>query len=216
MLAVRPPDILTFPSMAGEVDTGTNSSGSGPLTRTEVYVARGGSWPNAVSGGNDAMAEKQPDEPGGFRDYVKNPEYRKSLEREARRRKRQPNPNELDDSAVRALVFGLLERKPDSRTTDLLRSLGARALPALVEALRDPRFAAADNYGDSILTGSPLEEVCNALEELAPSEAVGPLAELVRHPNPRVRQRAAYTLGYIANDDCVAPIAAALKDPDED
>src|SRR5262245_65459285 len=110
--------------------------GIGPLTRTEAHVARGGSWANAVSGGNDAMAEKQPDEPGGFRDYVKNPEYRKSLEREARRRKRQPKPDRLDDSAIRALVFGLLERKHDQENHELLRVLGVRAMTALMDSLQ--------------------------------------------------------------------------------
>jgi HEAT repeat protein len=158
------------------------------------------------------MMANEPSEAGGFREYVKNPEYRRSM---MRQRGRRLSADALDETAIRQLIESLLDHKPDSDTTTLLRELGTKAQSALVEALRDPRFSSVPGYSESVLDGSPLKVVCDALEPLAPTEAVEPLAALVRHPSSRVRELAAYTLGYIASDDCVEPIGIALNDPDE-
>ncbi|MHB1426358.1 MAG: DMP19 family protein [Gemmataceae bacterium] len=160
------------------------------------------------------MADR-PEKTGGFWEFVKNPEYRRSLLRQWRRG-RKVSPDALDETAIRDLIQGFLTYNPDWDTTNLLRALGTRAQSALVEALRDPRFSSAPDYSESVLDGSPLKVVCGAVGPLAPPEAVEPLAALVRHPSSRVRELAAYTLGYIANDDCVEPIGVALNDPDED
>lgn len=152
------------------------------------------------------------DDRGGFREYVKNPEYARVLAREYARRENLPPPEDYDDASIRRRVERLLEGKPSYDDTHALSSLGKLTVPVLLETLEDPRFAEM-RYG-GVLDGSPLEVVLKLLEPHAPLEAIPSLTRLVGHENKYTRAKVACALGNIGHPDCVPGMRTALDDPE--
>jgi HEAT repeat protein len=72
-----------------------------------------------------------------------------------------------------------------------------RAIPALIEALKDPNMALRNN-------------AAFALGEIGDCEAAPHLIELLRDPEERVRKSAIKALGMICAKDAVAPLVQLL------
>jgi hypothetical protein len=162
---------------------------------------------------SDTPDERQPD----FHEYVKNPEHRRSMERADRRRKRAPRAEELDEEAIQGLVERFFRGTFDERAKSRVQRAGERAVPVLLRALRDPRVRTA-RYGErshALDDNTPLETILSLLEPFGPPEAVALIAPFVKHPDPVFRKYAAYALGNIGSDACVAPLSVALADPDD-
>jgi HEAT repeat protein len=159
------------------------------------------------------MAGRRKRGDGGFWDFVKDPSIRKRMVAAARSRDTE-RLEPSDPETIRSAVARLLVRKPDHDEYQVLARLGPIVVPALVEALHDPRFH-KHSYGSSVLDGSALRVVLELLEPYGPPEAAAPLAPLVRHTNRQVRNEAALALGNIGTEDCLEPLTAALSDEDE-
>jgi HEAT repeat protein len=81
--------------------------------------------------------------------------------------------------------------------TELGRLGEKRAIPALIEALKDPNMALRNN-------------AAFALGEIGAEEAVPRLIDLLRDPEERVRKSAIKALGMIRAKDAVAPLLQVL------
>jgi hypothetical protein len=158
------------------------------------------------------------DERGGFRDWVKNLAWQEWSAKNAAEEQRQLEqltvPDDMPESEIRALVERLLEVDTDRFTMRRLQLLGERAVPALLTALKDPRFL-RDKKTDSWVERLPLEKVMNLLNPFAPAEAVPALVPLLRHKDYNFRKTAAFALGNIGSDACIEPMTAALADEDD-
>lgn len=80
-------------------------------------------------------------------------------------------------------------------------SLKGKAVPYLVEALKDPN--------PKIVRYS-----IYSLGDLKCTEAVKPILGYLAHPDPEIRQNAVFALGCIKDPQAVEPLIVKLKDPD--
>lgn len=71
-------------------------------------------------------------------------------------------------------------------------------------------LAAAQEVGNDDATASAVM----ALGRVGERIAAGPVSELLRHPRPAVRRRAARVLGMLGTSEVAADLIAALSDPD--
>lgn len=159
----------------------------------------------------DAMTNQ-----GGFRDWIKNPEWRRSMERSARKDK----PPELSNAEIRTVIEGFLDGTHDRDLKTLLKYQGERVLPGVLQALGDRRtwawryrhFVPFEHAGDDC---NPLDTLADLIDPFAPTAAVPLLTPYVRHPSPDVRKQAALALGNIGSDESAAGVALALHDRDD-
>ena len=148
-----------------------------------------------------------------FLEALKNPKrFRREAEQRSRHQSQLTAP--ADEPSIQALVEQLLRPEPDRDVEPKLRLLGCRAVPALIRALSDPRFDAT-KVGSDWTSASPLQRVLDALSDLGDPRAIEAVIPFIRHKDSDVRQMAALTLGSIGTDACVTPVAAALRDEDE-
>jgi HEAT repeat protein len=154
----------------------------------------------------------------GFREYVKNPAIRKSMNDAFAARERAIE--RLKQVPPAKLVARLLDDDwiAPSRA---IREVGPAVVPALIAAIGDKRFRVrVDSTGKAPKSAlfhrsEPLETVLDCLGAYAPAQAVPHVAPLVRDPNKRVRKAAALLLGEIGVDACVEPLAVCCKDEDD-
>lgn len=138
--------------------------------------------------------------------YAANPRHRQLIERI------RAGTSEIDEGMIRRHVESLLtaSRAQDTEAFWTLAVLEERAVPALAEALIDPRFHTSESQG---YEGS-FDSILRLLDVLAADEAVPALAKLVGHPSKHIQRRAAQSLGSIGKPSCEAPLRAALRSDD--
>ena len=137
-----------------------------------------------------------------------------SLEERERLRQQVRLPPNLDEQGIREIVAKLLSAEDAFLATEQIKLLGERAVPALVEAILNPRFLEKDK-SSKLLALTPLGRVLLLLEPFAPQTAIQPLSVLGSHPDAIVRKAAAGALGKIADEACIAPLNLALSDSDD-
>ncbi len=110
----------------------------------------------------------------------------------------------LGEPAIRYLVVALGQegdRHWRGRLLDLLRSAGALAVPALLEALRAPAWYLVRN-------------ALNLLSEVGDAGCVEPVQAHLRHGDGRVRRAAVRALWKLQGAACAPALAALLPDTD--
>jgi hypothetical protein len=160
---------------------------------------------------------------GGFRDWVKNPEWREAVEDELTRklleqkRKREEPvvPLDLPEEEIKVLVEGLLHRDQDDfEGIERLERVGAKAVPALLQALVDSRFHRG-RFTDSAEERTPFQIVVYTLQPYRPAEAVPLIAPFVRHQDEYNRKAAGEVLAEFGYGSCIEPVSIALSDEDD-
>lgn len=132
--------------------------------------------------------------------------------------RRMPATSPVADSEIPALVEGLFD-PDDEESFERLRYGARRAIPALIQALDDPRTVSMKFDDDEERSWndppSPFARICELLEPSLPVAAAKPLAKFVEHKDPDFRSKAAFLLGFIGTQDCGDPVRKALVDEDE-
>lgn len=140
------------------------------------------------------------------RSYGANPEHRCLIERI------RGGIASIDERTIRELVESLLA-SPTPQYTEAFWTLAVleeRAVPALAEALLDPRLHAAE----AVRYAGAFDSIVMLLEQLVAEEAVPAFAKLIGHANKDVRRRAAQSLGSIGKHSCETPLRTALRSDD--
>lgn len=121
-------------------------------------------------------------------------------------------------SDIPTLVEGLFDPDDEESYERLQFSRGA-AVPALVDALDDPRtFSTKFEDAEERSWNDPksaFARICELLEPRLPVAAAKPLAKFVAHEDPEFRKKAAYLLGKIGTEECADAVRKALADEDE-
>jgi HEAT repeat protein len=154
---------------------------------------------------------------GGFRDWVKDPEYKEAAEEYFEAMEALTVPEELSDAEIQRMVDRLFVQADKDFNFERLKLVGAKAVPFLIEALGDPakatkRFGKREHVGDA---KTPFERICELLEPTAPAEAVEVLAGYLEHEDGHIREHAALVLGSIGSSQCIEPMLSAFARADE-
>ena len=154
---------------------------------------------------------------GGFRDWVKNPDYKRAAEEFFAERDALTVPDDISQSEIQAMVDRLFVKEDNDFNFDKLKLVGEKAIPLLVAALNSDRaFDTKFSEGGHVSNAkSPFERICDLLEETCPPKAANPLARYVTHPDDHFRKHAAIVLGNIGTDECINPIIQLLGDKDD-
>jgi len=157
------------------------------------------------------------DGPGGFRDWVKNPAYRKAVEEHWTARDSVTVPDDISDAEIQALVQGLFLSEDEDFNQERLKLVGSKAVPHLIDALADTVAVTArfPEGGHVIDAKSPFERICNLLESLHCPEAVAPLARFVDHADADIRKATALTLASIGTATAADAVIRLLADDDD-
>ncbi|OAI45746.1 hypothetical protein AYO44_12460 [Planctomycetaceae bacterium SCGC AG-212-F19] len=159
---------------------------------------------------------------GGFRDWVKNPEWREAVEDQLTRQLLEQQhkleepvvPLDLSEAEIQELVEHLLQREQSEFDgIERLEQVGAKAVPALLAALADPRFHQG-RLTKNIEERTPFQIVANTLAPYRPPEAVPLLAPFVRHRDKKLRETAGEVLAYFGYAACIDPVSSSLNDED--
>lgn len=124
-------------------------------------------------------------------------------------------PENIDERGIRELVNQLLAPEKYDFPDEKLRLLGERAVPALVDALKDPRFLQKRTASDPLLAKAPIETVLNLLRPFGTRAAIEPLSVLLKHEDLYFRKEAALALGSIGANECIGPVTLALADEND-
>lgn len=103
------------------------------------------------------------------------------------------------------LAFDLEHEINWFRLVEIISDYGPVAAPTLLTILEDPQWRESSSI---------LNVVIRALGLLEELQAVGPLIELLHHPDLSVRLNAARALGDIGDPAAILPISALSHDPD--
>lgn len=157
----------------------------------------------------------QPAKHGGFREWVKNPEFKQAAEYEFAAREALTIPDNITDAEIRQMVSRLFVKKDDDFNFDRLKLVGAKAVPFLIDALEN-RNASTKRFSHGYPFGpnSAFERICDLLEPFGPPDAVRPLARYMDHKDDDVRKHAALVLGNIGTVEAIPPTLRALEDED--
>lgn len=157
------------------------------------------------------------DEFGGFRDWVKNPDYKQSAADYFAAREALEVPDDISDDEIQQMVDRLFVQQDEDFNFDRLKLVGVKAVPTLIEALENPKTASTQfgDGGHSLDAKSPFERIVDLLEPIGPPDAAAPLAKYIDHEDDHFRKQAAIALGNIGNSECVAPMLTALDDDDD-
>jgi HEAT repeat protein len=158
----------------------------------------------------------------GFREAVENPEkWRREVERANQAFERATEEaKHWDDAQIAEEVRRFVFETPNSRDGEgkaaVLKSLGARIHPAVLQILGDasqqtrlvaPTVKAA-------LPETPFNLACDLLGDDPPTNAAALIAPFVEQPNKEVRKEAAMILGTIGTPEVVVPLRKIFSDPD--
>lgn len=155
--------------------------------------------------------------PGGFRDWVKNPDYKRAAEQYFAERDALKVPDDISQNEIQTLVDRLFMKEDEDFNLDKLKLVGDKATPLLVAALNSDRVfnSTFSEDGHVFDAKSPFERICDLLEETCPPAAAKPLARYISHPDDHFRKHAALALGNLGTDDCIDPIVELLGDEDD-
>lgn len=153
----------------------------------------------------------------GFREWVKNPNFRRSAEQYFAERDALTVPDDISQSEIQAMIDRLFVKEDNDFNFEKLRLMGDKATPLLMAALNTDRtFNMKFSDGGHVLDAkSPLERICNLLRDAWPVAAVKPMARFASHPDDEFREHAASALGNIGSDECIAHVAKLLRDEDD-
>lgn len=153
----------------------------------------------------------------GFRDWVKNPYYKRSAEQYFAERDALTVPDDISQSEIQAMVDRLFVKEDNDFNLDKLKLVGDKATPLLVATLNSDRAfnTTFSEGGHAFGAKSPFERICDLLEETCPPSAASPLARYISHPDDHFRKHAAIALGNIGTDECINPIVQLLGDEDD-
>ena len=154
---------------------------------------------------------------GGFRDWVKNPDYKQVAADYFAARDSLEVPDDISTDEIQQMVDRLFVQEDEDFNLDQLRLVGTKAVPMLIAALEDPKTRSAKfNDGGHVLDAkSPFERMVDLLEPLGPAEAAVSVAKYIDHEDDHFRKYAAITLGNIGTAECIAPMLKALDDDDD-
>ena len=154
---------------------------------------------------------------GGFRDWVKNPNYKRSAEQYFAERDALTVPDDISQSEIQAMVDRLFVKEDNDFNLDKLRLVGNKATPFLIAALNTDRTfnSTFSEGGHAFDAKSPFERICDLFEKTCPPSAAKPLARYVSHAEHHFRKHAAIALGNIGSDECIEPIVKLLGDEDD-
>ena len=154
-----------------------------------------------------------PKETGGFKDWGKNPDYRKAAAEYAAERDALKVPDEISPDEIQKMVDRLFLQKDEDFNLDRLKLVGEKAIPYLVQALERPQASKKFVDVDHVLAPkSPFERIAGLLEPFGHASAVRPLAQYIDHEDDHFRQYAALALGSTGTKECIAPLLKALDD----
>lgn len=149
----------------------------------------------------------------GFLEYVRNPKAPQQIAEEfsewhsAIAHLATRPPNELVAMLLEdADQFGLPSRA--------IHEAGRHVVPALLQAIPDPRFRGGKHVGPFGDPHEPLETILSCLEAYAPPEAVSVVAPLVEDQSDNIRRQAASLLGSIGTDNVIPLLQRLLSDED--
>jgi len=154
---------------------------------------------------------------GGFRDWVKNPDYKQAASDYFAAREALEVPDDISDDEIQQMVDRLFVQKDEDFNFDRLKLVGVKAVPMLIEALENPKTASTQfgDGGHALDAKSPFERIVDLLEPIGPADAVQPLAKYIDHEDDHFRKHAAIALGAIGTSECIAPMLKALDDDDD-
>jgi len=124
-------------------------------------------------------------------------------------------PANIDDEGIRKLVAKLLTPTRGDFAAEKLELLAEKAVPSLVEVLKDPRFWQKPKTAEPLYASAPVEAVLKLLQPFGPPAAIEPLSAMLKHPDKYFRQQAALALANIAENDCIEPMKLALADSED-
>jgi HEAT repeat protein len=142
------------------------------------------------------------------KDRMNEPAYREMVEIAQSRAKF------MDEYAIPELVEMLLSSQVNREDYLTLCMLEERAVPAMVEALSDPRFHELEEIAPNVRAASRLGRLWDQMEPYAPAAAIEPLTMLASHEKREVRQSAALALGSIGRVEAIEPLKKCLADPE--
>ena len=159
---------------------------------------------------------------GGFVDYLKDPEDQEdSVESREREEAAVKAAQDWDDGKVASMTRRfVLEATSTHEVSDqigILRSLGERTHPAVLNLLRDAslydRLVKPD--GKAMMAESPFNRACTLLGDSPGGESVGALAPFLSDPSPEIRRDASFAIAKTGSVTIAPLVRKALSDPDE-
>jgi HEAT repeat protein len=151
-----------------------------------------------------------------FRDFITNRFFRKQAQAELEERSKPKDikpPISPSPTHINELVARLLDINAVAAADEELSLIGAVATPALVAAMRDPRYQQEYERSNGS-TFLPLGYVLGLLLDHAPDQAVPAAAPLIQSPSSEIRKSLASHLGSSGRDDAVPLLAQLLNDDD--
>ena len=157
------------------------------------------------------------DEPGGFRDWVKNPDYKDAIADYFAAREALKVPDNISNDEIQKMVDRLFVSEDEDFNFDRLQLVGSKAVPMLIKALEDPRTTSTkfDDRVHAFGAKSPFERIVNLLEPIASDDTVQALARYIDHEDDHFRKHAAMAIGNIGNSECITPMLKALNDDND-
>jgi hypothetical protein len=140
----------------------------------------------------------------GFGEYVKNPDLFRQEAEELEKATPAPTQSELA-----RLVATMRSRRLEYEELQKLTKAGDKAVPLLMEALRDKEFL-FHRYGETVLDGSPMETALDFLEPFRLPEATV-LEPALQHPDKFFRYHALCHLARCGNDEAIPALKIGLK-----
>lgn len=158
----------------------------------------------------------------GFQEVLKHPKMWRDLAAadeaidRAVEAARQWNESQVS-AAVNRFVFDSKSSREAPRDARVLRALGARVHPALLEILRDAsrRAELVAPTGTNLVPEAPFNRVCDLLGNTPPVDAAPLIAPFLDERANEIRKAVALVLGAIGTPAVVAPLRKVFADSDE-
>lgn len=151
----------------------------------------------------------------GFIDWVKNPDHYEAAVNYFEARRSLKVPENISEEEIRQMVERLFEQEDKNFNLDRLKLVGQKAIPSLIEALKDPRTSTVKFQNEHVFDKqSPLERICELLREVDATEAVEAILPFVEHEDPHFRREALRLLAQIGREEHLPILRQGLKNED--
>ncbi|MEZ6044696.1 MAG: hypothetical protein R3C11_03750 [Planctomycetaceae bacterium] len=160
------------------------------------------------------------DQFGGFQEWVKNPDFKKSygmfIEDREQARQALKVPANISPAEIQKMVNQLFVEEDFHFNYDKLELLGPKAVPFLTKALQNPKAAKRFNPGAFKFTpDTPLQRICKLLEPHAPEVVLRGLSRYVDHSDNYVVKFVGGELGRLGQLECISPVLVLLNHEDD-
>jgi len=169
-----------------------------------------------------ALIKKRNSSDWGFKDVVKNPGYWEGVShaQKAEAAAVQSTKNWSDEkvaSVTRQYVLEATSSRDASDEAGMLRALGERTHPTVLELLRDSGLYArlVKPTAKNLLQEAPFNRVCDLLGDAPPSAAVEALAPFLNDASEEVRKDTALAIAKTGASSIGAHVRKAFSDADE-